>query len=78
MSEALPGVPAAPPPPPPRDASAVVLFQRTADGVQVFWLEREAKLRFAGGFFAFPGGRVDADDALVPVTGLPGPDAKWW
>lgn len=77
MSEALPGVPPAPPAPPPRDAAAVVLFQRTASGVQVFWLEREQKLRFAGGFFAFPGGRVDVDDAAVPVVGLPGPEAKW-
>ena len=77
MSEALPGVPPAPPPRPPRDAAAVVLFQRTASGVQVFWLEREARLRFAGGFFAFPGGRVDADDALIPVAGLRGVEAKW-
>ena len=77
MSEALPGVPPAAPHAPPRDAAAVVLFQRTPHGVRVFWLEREAKLRFAGGFFAFPGGRVDVADALVPVTGLPGPRAKW-
>ncbi|MDP1826400.1 MAG: MBL fold metallo-hydrolase [Archangium sp.] len=77
MSEPLPGVPAAPPHPPPREAAAVVLFQRTPHGVQVFWLEREAKLRFAGGFYAFPGGRVDASDAQVPVAGLPGPGAKW-
>ena len=33
MSEALPGVPAPPPPKPPRDAAAVILFQRTGDGV---------------------------------------------
>ena len=77
MSEPLPGVPAALPQAPPRDAAAVVLFQRTLHGVQVFWLEREAKLRFAGGFYAFPGGRVDPSDAQVPVTGLPGPEAKW-
>ena len=77
MSEALPGVPAALPGRPPRDAAAVVLFQRTAKGVEVFWLEREAKLRFAGGFFAFPGGRVDDADANVPVTGLSGTEARW-
>ena len=77
MSEALAGVPAAPPPPPPRDAAAVVLFQRTADGVQVFWLEREQKLRFAGGFFAFPGGKVDKADALVPVAGFSAPESNW-
>ncbi|MDP2273755.1 MAG: MBL fold metallo-hydrolase [Archangium sp.] len=77
MSEALPGVPAAPPAPPPRQAAAVVLFQRTLEGLQVFWLEREQKLRFAGGFFAFPGGRVDQADALIPVTGLTAPESKW-
>ncbi len=77
MSEALPGVPPAPPSRPPRDAAAVVLFQRTFKGVEVFWLEREAKLRFAGGFYAFPGGRVDVADASVPVTGLSGAEAKW-
>jgi glyoxylase-like metal-dependent hydrolase (beta-lactamase superfamily II)/8-oxo-dGTP pyrophosphatase MutT (NUDIX family) len=80
MSEALPGVPAPPPPPPPRDASAVILFRR-APGlehqVELFWLEREQTLRFAGGFFAFPGGRVDKADALVPVVGLEGPDARF-
>lgn len=76
MSEALPGVPPPPPPRPPRDAAAVVLFQRSPRGVQVFWLEREQKLRFAGGFFAFPGGRVDAADANVPVVGASGHDAK--
>ncbi len=77
MSEALPGVPALPPGPPPRDASAVVLFRHAARGVEVFWLEREAKLRFAGGFFAFPGGKVDADDARVPVQGASGEGAKF-
>ncbi len=77
MSEALPGVPAAPPPSAPRDASAVVLFRHTSEGIEVFWLEREAKLRFAGGFYAFPGGRVDAEDARVPVEGARGEHAKF-
>lgn len=77
MSEALPGVPALPPGPPPRDASAVVLYRRTPAGVEVFWLEREAKLSFAGGFFAFPGGKVDADDARVAVVGEGGHPPKF-
>ncbi len=77
MSEPLPGVPAAPAHPQPKDAAVVVLFQRAPGGIQVFWLEREAKLRFAGGFFAFPGGRVDVADAAVQVTGLEGPQAQW-
>lgn len=62
MSEALPGVPPPPPPKPPRPASVVVLYRRAGEGAEVFWLEREQRLRFAGGFYAFPGGRVDAAD----------------
>ncbi|MFT3710460.1 MAG: MBL fold metallo-hydrolase [Archangium sp.] len=70
MSEALPGVPAMPPSGPPRDAAAVILFRRIEQGgVEVFWLEREQKLAFAGGFFAFPGGKVDkADGGRFEVT----------
>lgn len=72
MSEALPGVPEAPPVPVAKDASAVVLFRRAPGGAEVFWLKRQTKLRFAGGFYAFPGGRLDAADAQVPVEGLAG------
>lgn len=68
MSEALPGVPTPPPNPPPRPASAVILFRRVERGVEVFWLEREQKLAFAGGFFAFPGGKVDRTDGSFVVT----------
>jgi glyoxylase-like metal-dependent hydrolase (beta-lactamase superfamily II)/8-oxo-dGTP pyrophosphatase MutT (NUDIX family) len=46
-----------------------VLYRRAGEGAEVFWLEREQRLRFAGGFYAFPGGRVDAADAAVPVEG---------
>jgi glyoxylase-like metal-dependent hydrolase (beta-lactamase superfamily II)/8-oxo-dGTP pyrophosphatase MutT (NUDIX family) len=72
MSEALPGVPAPPAPKPPRPAAAVIVFRRVAGRVEVFWLEREQRLSFAGGFFAFPGGKVDAAD--VP-PGAGGEDA---
>lgn len=75
MSEALAGVPAAPPPGPPRDAAAVVLYRRAAQGVEVFWLKRGERLNYAGGFFAFPGGKVDKADAAVPVQGGSGPPA---
>lgn len=68
MSEALPGVPSAPPSGPPRDAAAVILFRRVSSGVEVFWLEREQKLAFAGGFFAFPGGKVDKTDGSFVVA----------
>lgn len=62
MSEALAGVPVGPPMPPPRDAAVVVLFRRVAGGAEVFWIEREQRLSFAGGFFAFPGGKTDPAD----------------
>ncbi len=38
-------------------------------------MKREKTLAFAGGFYAFPGGKVDAADEAVPVVGLTGTDA---
>lgn len=76
MSEALPGVPPAPPPRPPRPASVVVLYRRAGQGVEVFWLEREQRLSFAGGFYAFPGGRLDEADGAVAVEGADGVEAR--
>jgi endoribonuclease LACTB2 len=75
MSEAMPGMPEPPPPPAPRDAAVAVLVRPGAAGVEVFWLRREATLSFAAGFYAFPGGRVDAADAAVPVAGVQGEQA---
>jgi glyoxylase-like metal-dependent hydrolase (beta-lactamase superfamily II)/8-oxo-dGTP pyrophosphatase MutT (NUDIX family) len=49
------------------------MFRRAESGVQVFWLRRGAHLSFAAGFYAFPGGAVDRDDANVPVDGSEGP-----
>lgn len=69
MSEALPGMPPPPPPATVRDAAAVVLFRRVHEGVELFWLKREKTLAFAGGFYAFAGGRVDTADTAVPVEG---------
>lgn len=76
MSEAIPGVelPRAPPVPA-RDASAVILFRRAPRGTEVFWLKRDKALRFGGGFYAFAGGKLDRDDAAVPVEGAQGLDA---
>jgi glyoxylase-like metal-dependent hydrolase (beta-lactamase superfamily II)/8-oxo-dGTP pyrophosphatase MutT (NUDIX family) len=76
MSEAMPGVPVMEfVPKPPRFASVVVVWRRAAGGVETFWLKREAKLRFAGGFYAFPGGRLDDADAKIPVEGASGQPA---
>ena len=68
---ALPATPPAADPAAPRPASAVVLVRRGADGLEVFWVRRGEQLRFAGGFFAFAGGRVDAGDAALPVESQP-------
>lgn len=76
MSEAIAGLPPPPPGKPPRDASVVIAFRKTWRGVEVFWLEREQRLSFAGGFFAFPGGKVDASDADVLVEGATGEAAR--
>ncbi len=75
MSEPLAGLPAAPPPSQPKDASVVVLFRRGPKGLELFWLRRERTLRFAAGFYAYPGGRVDDADARVPVEGATGVEA---
>lgn len=74
MSEAIPGLPPAPKAGKPRDASSVILYRRVEGGVELFWLRRERTLSFAGGYYAFPGGSVDASDALVPVDGVVSPD----
>src|SRR5919109_3290867 len=50
-----------------RPAATVVLHRRGAEGIEVFWVRRGEQLRFAGGFYAFPGGRVDVADAALPL-----------
>lgn len=75
MSEAFPGMPPPPPVAATRPASVVVPYRRTPEGVEVFWVKREKALTFAGGFYAFPGGKVDKTDALVPVRGASGQEA---
>jgi glyoxylase-like metal-dependent hydrolase (beta-lactamase superfamily II)/8-oxo-dGTP pyrophosphatase MutT (NUDIX family) len=56
-------------------AAAVVLFRDGPDGREVFLVRRGADRRFAGGFHAFPGGRIDPDDAAIPVAGASGEEA---
>ena len=47
-----------------RPAASVVLVR--PDG-RVYWVRRGEQLRFSAGFYAFPGGGVDLDDAAVPL-----------
>ena len=61
-----------------RPAATVVLYRRAPDGLEVFWVRRGEQLRFAGGFYAFPGGRVDVADAALPLAnavGVPAAEA---
>ena len=55
-----------------RPAATVVLHRPCPDGVEVFWVRRGEQLRFAAGFYAFPGGRVDVADAAVPLANAEG------
>ncbi|HTS78951.1 MAG TPA: MBL fold metallo-hydrolase [Myxococcaceae bacterium] len=76
MSEAIPGMQEAPPPAEPRDAAVVVLVRMGPRGLETFWLRRERTVSFAAGFYAFPGGRVDAADAELPIEGAGPPDSR--
>jgi len=64
VSEAL-----APDDVPIRDAATVVLLRDGADGIEAWLLTRVTQMVFAAGMTVFPGGRVDDDDASLPVTG---------
>ena len=71
MSELVAGLPAPPPPQAPHLAAAVVLWRPGPSGRELFWVRRGA-LRFAGGFQAFPGGRLDPSDGELPLPAHPG------
>ncbi len=75
MSFAYPGLPPAPPPSEPVVATAVILSREGPEGREVLLVRRGAERRFAGGFHAFPGGRLDPEDAQVPVAGAAGEEA---
>jgi endoribonuclease LACTB2 len=57
----------------PKDAAAVILIRQDTDpnNPEVFWVKRSDKLAFLGGFHAFPGGQIDAEDAAVDVRNAP-------
>jgi endoribonuclease LACTB2 len=75
MSVAFPGLPPAPPPSEPVRATAVILHRDGPAGREVFLVRRGRDLRFAGGWHAFPGGRLDPEDRDVPVAGATGDEA---
>lgn len=49
----------------PKDASAVILLNSEAD--KVLWAQRNLRLKFLGGWHAFPGGKLEASDEDVRV-----------
>jgi endoribonuclease LACTB2 len=53
-------------------AAAVVLHRDGPAGREMFLVRRGEERRFAGGWHAFPGGRLDPEDADVPVEGASG------
>ena len=58
----------------PRPAASVVLLRDGAAGPEILYLRRNPDLRFMGGYWVFPGGRVDAVDcAKAPVDDPHGP-----
>lgn len=60
-------------------AATVVLVRPTADGgVEAYVQRRHRGLAFAGGVYAFPGGRVDPADADLPDGLWGGPSPAEW
>jgi len=53
-----------------RDAACVVLVRGHGRELEVFWVRRSDTVNFQPGFMAFPGGKVDAADAELPVPGI--------
>lgn len=55
----------------PKDAAVVILLREDADPAdpQLFWARRGSRMAFLPGFYAFPGGQLDAADAEVEVEG---------
>lgn len=65
-------------PVPARLAATVVLLRDTADGPEAYLVKRAASMAFAGGRYAFPGGRVDPQDAGSTTTAWAGPSPEQW
>jgi len=53
-------------------AVAVVLWRFCKGKLQVYLVERHAELRFLGGYWSFPGGRLEPSDEAVAVRGAAG------
>lgn len=60
---------------PPRDAATVVMLRDTPDGLEVFLVKRHGLSDVLGGAYVFPGGKLDASDALLGAHLDQTPDA---
>ena len=60
----------------PKDAAAIVLLRHPPNPTdpEVYLVRRSEKLAFLGGFYAFPGGQFDSNDAQAPVENCADPD----
>lgn len=66
-------------PVPARAAATVVLLRDGAQGPEAYLVKRSTTMVFAGGRYAFPGGRVDPRDAEMPAAGAwAGPSPAQW
>src|SRR5438876_5874101 len=68
----------------PKPAASVVLVRDASPGspepLEVYMIRRTRNMRFLGGYYAFPGGKVDTGDgapeALARCRGVDGPEAE--
>ena len=49
----------------PRPAASVVLLRDRDDGLEILYLRRSPDLKFMGGYWVFPGGRIDPSDHIA-------------
>lgn len=50
------------PPAEPRLAASVILLRTSTNGLELLYLRRNPALAFHGGYWVFPGGRIDTED----------------
>jgi len=71
LSELPHGLVLPPPAPPARPipAAAVIAWREAGGAREILWARRGTSLKFAAGFHAFPGGKIERSDSEVPVRG---------
>lgn len=56
-----------------RDSAAIVLVRGEGEALETFWVKRGEAVGYMPGFQAFIGGKVDADDADLPIADIEDP-----